>query len=186
MNLYPILILLLSWFFPLDALHPKDLLAGDIIFWADDATHDRAGHVAVVTHASADIKRLRIVHSTDNPKYYMFIETYLPPSSCIAKFKKQYIVVRLTSAVHRERFTLLIKEWLTLGIPFNAGHEKQMNRWDDAMPRITSATKATLQHRLFADSKSIAGPYPRTALCVARFLLRPCSGSLCLQRCQSL
>lgn len=165
MNLRSILLLLLSFVVSLKAntwndIQFKDLLVGDIIFWADTTTHDRAGHVAIVTQVSTDIKKLRIAHSTDNPKYISFVETYLPSSSQIGKLKKHYVVLRLKSHRKRECLNLLIKKWLYLGIPFNAEHEKKMNRWDDAMPTVTSATKVKLQHIMFTDGKKITRPLP--------------------------
>lgn len=132
------------------------LRAGDLLFWKKSNRVDRAGHVAVVTHASAEPKDIRVAHATDNPKYSGFVETHLPASEQIASpdGDRHYFGLRIRDDKIRAAFLTVLEEWLQKKIPFNTQHEKKMNAWDDRWPNVPTEDKVRWQHTCFHEYPS--------------------------------
>ncbi|MDF2964939.1 MAG: hypothetical protein K0Q51_327 [Rickettsiaceae bacterium] len=135
------------------AISVSELLPGDIIFWKALDQEDRAGHVAVVTITSKIPQNIRIAHATDNPKYYSFVETYIPPSKKLITQNKYYYVIRIADPSFKQQLLNEIQTLLKRKIPFNSKSEKLMNQWDDSMVGYPAEVKLKLQNVLFQHKK---------------------------------
>lgn len=129
----------------------KALQTGDIVFWKDTEKPNRAGHVAVISVVDESARTLRILHSTDHPKYNAFVETHMLPSAKLLKNNKYYWVIRIKDQKIRQSFVAHLYSFKKKKIPFNAASEELMNKWDDSMSLYSTEFKFKLQNQLFVE-----------------------------------
>lgn len=142
------------------AVDKAELIAGDLIFWKEIQKVDRAGHVAVLNNDSNKEQELRIIHSTNNPKYEAFVETPMLSSAKLQQHEKEYFVIRIIDPQIRAKFIKILRILLDQYIPFNDQTEAIMKQWDDSMGAYSTALKFKLQNELFADKPVVAKDIP--------------------------
>lgn len=137
-----------------------DLRDGDLVFWKDCKQADRAGHIAVINVATENPQDLRIIHATDNPKYYAFVETHMLASAKLLENDKHYWIIRIQDPEIRNNFISILRLHLQKNIPFNANSEELMNKWDDSMATYSTAFKFKLQNQIFAQMRPKSNHIP--------------------------
>lgn len=121
-------------------LNTGDLQVGDLIFNVRNFHHQFAGHISICVKPDADPKKVRVVHSTDNPFYYSLCISKLNPHTKPLRTGNHYEVVRCHDAKLMQRVLNVLIYWTQFYLVFD----------DDAAIRVEEEEESSFE-ALFSD-----------------------------------
>lgn len=134
-------------------MHYDDLLPGDIIFTLSKSFQPLLGHVAVCSYVEKNPQDIRIIHATNNPKYFGVAQTHLNSSSSLPE-GMQYTVIRCLEYDVLEKFLELLFEFATYRIAFSS--EKNLNLKQMNTANLSLANQCTIANKQFSEASNIA------------------------------